>query len=123
LIKHEFVRFLCVGIANTSFSYTLYILFNLVMPYTVAYTLSYILGVVFSYWLNSKWVFRVQMSFKTFVKFPLVYVAQYAINVVSLRLLVEQVGLSKIVAPFLVIVISIPITFLLGRTVMKPRQT
>jgi putative flippase GtrA len=118
LIKQQFFRFVCVGIANTAFSYLLYILFRLVVPYEVAYTVAYVLAIGFSYWLNSTWVYRVTMSLRTFLQFPLVYVVQYVINIMCLHVLVEKLLVPQLIAPFFVIVINIPITFILSRWII-----
>ena len=58
------VRFAIAGGANTAFGYLLYLLLNLMMPYTWAYTLSYLAGVVFSYVINALYVFRAPLSWR-----------------------------------------------------------
>jgi len=120
LIKHEFVRFLFVGVVNTVFGYVMYLLFNLVFSYQVAYTGAYLTGIVFSYFLNTKLVFKTATSWKSFFAFPLVYVVQYLIGIVFLNVLIEKFGVSELIAPFAIIVLSIPVTFLLSRYVVKP---
>jgi len=119
LLKHEFGRFLIVGCLNTAFAYSLYFIFNLWLHYQPAYALAYLMGIFFSYWLNTRWVFRTAMNWKSFFSFPLVYVFQYSMNAVLLHVLVEMFDLSEWLSPFLVIVVSIPVTFALSRFVIK----
>jgi len=121
LLKSEFGRFLVVGGINTAFSYGLYFLFNLGLHYQMAYGLAFVGSVLFSYWLNNRWVFRTEMNWKTFFSYPLVYVFQYAFGAVLLHVLVEMLGMSEWWAPLVVIVLSVPITFVLSRFILKGR--
>lgn len=122
-LKKEFGRFLIVGCANTAFAYSLYFLFNIWLYYQLAYALAYLAGIFFSYWLNTRWVFKTAMNWKSFFSFPLVYVFQYSMNAVLLHVLVEMLDLSEWLSPFLVIIVSIPVTFVLSRYVIKPVAT
>jgi len=119
LLESEFGRFLVVGGINTAFSYCLYFLFNLGFHYQMAYGLAFVGSVLFSYWLNSRWVFRTEMNWKTFFSFPLVYVVQYGFGAVLLHLLVEMLGMSEWWSPLVVIILSVPVTFVLSRTILK----
>ena len=118
-LKREFGRFLMVGGINTAFSYGLYFLFNLAFHYQMAYGLMYVGSVLFSYWLNNRWVFRTPMNWKTFLSFPLVYVFQYGFGAALLHLLVEMLGMSEWWSPLLVIIISVPVTFVMSRLILK----
>lgn len=121
-VKPEFIKFLFVGLANTAFSSVVYLVLDLVLPYKIAYSMAYVSGLVLSYLLNAKWVFQASVSKKSFFTFPLVYVPQYLISVLCLHVLVERYGISERVAFFLVIILSIPVTFLLSRIILKPKQ-
>jgi len=123
LLEHEFGRFLVVGCLNTAVAYSLYFLFNLWLHYQLAYALAYLAGIFFSYWLNTRWVFKTTMNWKSFVSFPLVYVFQYSMNAILLHVLVEMFNLSEWFSPVLVIIVSIPVTFVLSRYVIKPTVT
>jgi putative flippase GtrA len=118
-IEKEFGRFLVVGGINTAFSYCLYFLFNLAVHYQLAYVLAIAGSVLFSYWLNSHWVFRTELKWKTFLSFPLVYLFQYVFGAVLLHVLVEMLGLSEWWSPLLVIIFSVPVTFGMSRLILK----
>ncbi len=128
-MRAEFTRFLLVGATNTLFSYLLYLLLLFALPYVVgstgradyiaAYTLSYCAGVVLSYFLNTHFVFRKTPSLSSFLKFPFVYLIQYGLGALVLGLLVEQVGIDKKWAGALVSIVTIPVTFLASRFVLK----
>ena len=117
-MRAETTRFLLVGMTNTLFSYGLYRLLLLAMPYIAAYTLSYCAGIVLSYFLNVHFVFKKRPSLASFLKFPFVYALQYGLGVAVLWLLVRA-GMDPKLAMAGVIVVTIPITFLASRFILK----
>lgn len=119
MVKHEFSRFLLVGLTNTAFSYSLYLLLDLFLPYKIAWSAAYVAGIMFSYYLNARWVFRSAMDWKSFLAFPMVYLVQYGIGILCLHVLVEQLFIPEKVAPLIVIVLTIPVTFILSRFIVK----
>lgn len=114
----RWAKFLLGGLANTGFSYAVYLLLKLVLPYQVAYFLAYVVGVVFSYVVNSLLVFRVPLSWRRFLAFPVVYVVQYVSGALLLSLLVEMLGISKTWAPLLVTAALLPLTYLLSKLLL-----
>ncbi|MDP3228213.1 MAG: GtrA family protein, partial [Acidovorax sp.] len=79
---------------------------------------AFIAGVVFSYFVNSLLVFRVPLSWRKFMSFPLVYVVQYVSGALLLRLMVEEIGISNNWAPLLVTAALLPITYLLSKLLL-----
>ncbi|HVV68949.1 MAG TPA: GtrA family protein [Gammaproteobacteria bacterium] len=118
-IRTEFARFIVVGIINTVWGYALYLFFLLFLPYLYAYSIAYILGVITSYFLNSRFVFKVKFSWKKLAKFPIVYVVQYLLGLLIMFIVVEKFGLDKSLSLFVVIIFSVPITFILSRFIIK----
>ncbi len=119
LKKNEFVRFVGVGGLNTGVTYGLFVLLQMALPYQVAYTLVYAFGIVFSYWLNSVFVFQRAMSLRKALQYPVVYGVQYVFGIVLLTVLVDGLSLSPVVAAPIAIVAAIPVTFVLSRTIIK----
>lgn len=116
----QFARFVVVGVINTVASYAIYFALLQVMPYLVAYTIAYIAGVAISYGLSTRFVFRVPRRLSTALRFPLVYVAQYAIGSAVVVVLVEMMNVPASIAALIAIGVSIPPTFLLSRALLKP---
>lgn len=121
LINKEFLRFLVSGGLNTLFTYLIYLLLLTLLDYRVAYTFSYIFGIFVSYGLNVRFVFRQKVTFKSFIQFPLVYLLQYLINLVLLYILVDHLHISKIIVPIISVLITIPISFLLSKIIIKTK--
>ncbi len=118
----EPLRFLVAAALNTIGTYLLYLLCLLVMPYWAAYTLSYVAGILISYFMNTVFVFRSAVRWSRLGVYPIVYVAQYAIGLVTLRFLIQELAISPRLAPILVAMVTIPITFVLSRTVLKQNE-
>ncbi len=114
----RWAKFVLGGLANTGFSFAVYLLLKLVLPYQAAYFLAYVSGIAFSYVVNSLLVFRVPLSWRRFLAFPLVYVVQYFLGALLLGVLVEALGISKTWAPLLVTACLLPLTYLLSKMVL-----
>lgn len=115
----EVMRFIVFGTLNTAIAYTLYLGLLRLVPYPAAYTGSYVLGIFISYWLNAQFVFREKLRLRAATAYPAVYVIQYLFSMAMLYLLVQLCGVSEVVAPFIVAVCAIPLTYLMGRFIIK----
>lgn len=115
-------RFLMGGAVNTAFTYAIYLVLNLVLEYQIAYFIAYALGVMFSYCFNALVVFKVKMTWKGFCAYPLVYVIQYALSATGLAVLVDVFGISKEIAPLMIIVMMIPLTYILSKLVIVRKE-
>ena len=118
-INSEFFRFLLTGLSNTLVTYLAYLLLLPFLPYLYAYTLAYCIAVLNSYFMNIFFVFRKNVSLQSFLKFPFIYVMQYFLGASILWLLVGKLGLSPAWAMVVVIIVTVPITFLSSRIVLK----
>lgn len=115
----EFAGFGLVGAANTVATYAVYAVLLFLFPYKVSYSLAYVSGILISYYLNSRLVFREPVSLLKFIKYPIVYVVQYLLGIAILYVAIDILGFSQWLAPLAVIVISLPITFFLSRLIIK----
>lgn len=115
----EFILFLVVGFVNTATSYVVYLITLTQTSYQIAFVISYIAGVLISFFLNTKFTFKEKATLARFLQFPLVYFLQYGIGALSLWLLVEWMHIRQDIAPLFVAAISIPITFLLSRRIIR----
>lgn len=120
-INREFTRFIFWGGVNTLLGYLLYAFLLLFLQYLVAYTITYASGIAISYYLNSRFVFRREVEARKAVQYPLVYLAQYLLGTGALYLLVQVLKVSTLVAPALVILLTIPVTYLMGRRIIRGR--
>ncbi len=86
-IENRFLRFLFVGVINTAFGYLMFLFFLWIgLHYSLSLLFSQILGVLFNYKTTGYLVFE-NKSNKLVLRFFLVYVAIYFINLLELYLL------------------------------------
>jgi putative flippase GtrA len=121
-INREFSRFIFWGGVNTLCGYLVYALLLLFLQYLVAYTITYALGILVSYYLNSRFVFRREVGWRKAVQYPLVYLVQYLLGTGSLYLLVRVLRVNKLLAPVIVILLTVPLTYLMGRRIIRGRR-
>lgn len=121
--KHKEVLLWALGgAANTILTYGLYLLFNEFMHYQVAFTASFVIGIIFAYFYNSWVVFKTPFSVKKFVQFPVVYLVQYLLSMGLLSILVQTLGMSEKFAPIVVLIIVTPVTYLLSKLILKGKN-
>jgi putative flippase GtrA len=121
-VRKPFFRFLIAGATNTILSYLIYLLLLTFLTYAWAYSLAYCAGIVTSYFLNARYVFVQPLSLKDFIKFPLVYIVQYSLGIVMLKLLVEAGSVDPKWGMIFVMLITIPVTFLLSKYLLVSRR-
>ena len=120
-IKREAIRFLFAGTLNTILTYFFYLLLLSVLPYGVAYTLTYIVGIASAYLLACYLVFQERPRLRSALAFPGVYLVQYLLGVGLLVALVEHLEVSEVLAPLIVVAVTLPVTFLMSRLVVRRR--
>ena len=118
----QFVRFLVTGTINTGVTYVLYLLLLPRLGYLAAYSVAYAIGIVSSYALNSVFVFRQPMTWRGLLRFPLVYVVQYALTSVLLWIFIDLLGVDARIALLAAIAVTVPVTFLTARVVVMSQR-
>lgn len=119
--RREFAIFIIFGLVNLVLTYAIYLFLRVFLTYPVAYSGSYACGIVISYVLNARYVFKERLQLTKALQYPLVYLAQYLLGLMVLYVLVELAHLSSSVAPLAVPVVTVPATFLLSRYLIKGR--
>lgn len=107
------------GGLNTAVTYLLYLSLLPFLSYRISYTISYAVGIFFSYALNRTYVFRSHRGIFSVILLPMVYVVQYVLSIVLLWLLVIKAKVPAAVAPLVIVAITIPMTFWLTRIVFR----
>lgn len=124
----EFLQFGLVGVSNTIISYLLYVVTLLLVSksgvkfdYIIANIVSWLLSVLWSFYWNNKFVFKKEEGekrniwaalFKTYVSCG--FTGLILNNILSV-LWVSVLHISKMLAPIINLVISIPINFFMNK--------
>lgn len=118
-INKEFIRFVLFGGVNTLLGYLIYVILLIFLNYKVSFTITYVSSIFISYYLNSKFVFYRKASLKKGLLYPSVYLIQYLTCMLLLHIFVEILNLSKFIAPILAVLLTVPVTFFLSRSIIK----
>ncbi|QAA34683.1 GtrA family protein [Clostridium manihotivorum] len=113
----RFIRFGIVGGMNTLLTFVCFWIFSkLGIGYTTAYVTSYLIGVVNSYFFNSRWVFKVDSKKGSRgVKFLVINLVILAINTCLMMIFVDKVGLNKYIALIIVTGVCMVLNYFLNR--------
>ena len=122
----EYIKFNIIGTSNFLVSQVFYIILFMVfkLNYILAYTITSILSIIASYFLNSKFTFKSESySTKKFSLSVLVYIFEYILNMGIIIFLVKTFNINEIIAPLIAPVFSTPPLFFLMRLVIKNKNT
>jgi len=122
LFRRESIRFIIAGGVNTLVTYVAYLLLLFFLNYAIAYTLTYIGGIFFGYYLSARFVFCRPLQWRHAIQYPLVYFLQYALGITLTTALVEGFGFDPEYVPLVVVVLTLPLTFGLARWIIKKEE-
>lgn len=126
----EFIKFGLVGVSNTIVSYCLYALLLQIFlklnlfsstDYIIANIISFLLSVLWSFYWNNKYVFKLDEGehrsiwkalLKTYVSYGFTGII---LNNILLVLWVRVIGINKMLAPIINLIINIPVNFFMNK--------
>lgn len=114
-VESAIPRFVVAGVINTVVTWLAYLGLLRVLPYRGAFSLAFALGILAGYELNSRFVFQQPPSRYSRLRFPLVYVAQYAVGITIVSACVEYLSMSPGIAPLAALLVTTPLTYLVCR--------
>lgn len=115
-------RFVVAGAVNSGVTYLAYLALLKGFSYRWAYSLSYVAGILLSFFLNSRYVFRVPFQRRKLLVYPVVYVVQYLLGYVVLYAVVGLAGIDPRLGPLAVLAVTVPVSFLLSRRVLRGNE-
>ena len=118
---YEIIKFVIVGGINTLAYYLVYlILLKLLhIHYMVSHIIGFIVSFIISYYLNCYFVYRVKPTLKKFLSFPLTQVVNMGMQSLFLYIFVRWFNFPSEIAPFVGLIVTIPITFILSKWILK----
>ncbi len=126
----EFVKFGIVGLSNTAVSYIIYVLtlqffvlsgIQFRYDYFVGNVVSFILSVLWSFYWNNKYVFKVKEGekrnillalFKTYLTYAF---TGLILNNILAYVWIDIFHIHKMIAPLITLIVSVPINFILNK--------
>ncbi|MDK9863210.1 GtrA family protein [Staphylococcus equorum] len=118
---YEIIKFIIVGGINTLNYYIVYlILLKLIdLNYLVSHVSGFMVSFIISYYLNCHFVYKVKPTWRKFIQFPLTQVVNMRMQTLLLYIFVQWFHISSVIAPFAGLIITIPITFVLSKYILK----
>ena len=116
LAFNQFYKYIIVGTLNFFFTVGIFFILLRVLNinYLLSFSLTWIIGLLFTYILNFLWVFKTadKIDFKKrLFKYFIVYVSSYTVNIISLNILVSKFNFDPFYIQFAIIPIVIFINF------------
>lgn len=117
----EILKFIIVGGINTLNYYVVYLLLLklLHIEYMISHITGFLVAFVISYYLNCYFVYRVKPTWRKFISFPITQIVNVSLQTVLLYVFVSWLNLPAEIAPFAGLVITITITFVLSKWILK----
>ncbi|HDD6199224.1 TPA: flippase GtxA [Staphylococcus aureus] len=117
----EILKFIIVGGINTLNYYVVYLLLLKLfhIECMISHITGFIVAFVISYYLNCYFVYRVKPTWRKFISFPITQLVNASLQTVLLYVFVSWLNLPAEIAPFAGLVITIPITFVLSKWILK----
>lgn len=116
-IKDKRVAFLIVGAMNTLIGFLWFTLFLWIFAavpagYMIALVAAQVISVLCAYVLYRTFVFRVRGHIlRDLVRFSMVYVVSFSINLVALPLLVELLQMNPLVAQLIIVTVTTIVSY------------
>ena len=122
IMPNSLLRFLVSGAANTLASYALYLLLLRFISYLWAYSLAYAAGIALAYVLYRYYVFKASGGKMGPMLVVMIYFIQYCLGLGLVLIWGQWLGFPVIFAPAFAIALSMPVTYVLSRSVFRYRE-
>lgn len=120
----QFVRFCIVGTIAAAIHYGVYYLMQLFLRdgiwLSVDYTIGYVVSLVCNFFMTTYFTFRSHVSAGKAAGFGFSHVVNYTLHIVLFNLFMA-LGIHRLLAPVLVLMVAVPTNFLILRYVYRKR--
>ncbi|PJK01612.1 polysaccharide synthesis protein GtrA [Lysobacteraceae bacterium NML03-0222] len=120
--KQQGIRFLIGGAINTLLAYAIYLLLLYITPYATAYTLSYVIGIISGFAINTYFVFHSKWNWRKFFSFPLIHIFNYIASMGIVVASTEILGIPKQISPIIATATMLPINFILTKALISDKK-
>ena len=121
----EFVRFCIVGVIAAGIHYLVYFLLQFIdggsVWLSIAYTIGYIVSLVCNFFLTTYFTFRSKVSVKKAAGFSFSHIVNYTLHMVLFNLFIS-LGINRLIAPILVLMIAVPTNFTILHFVYRKKK-
>lgn len=118
---YEFLRFCIVGVIAAGIHYGIYFILQRYIEVNVAYTAGYLIALVCNFFLTSYITFRSSPSAQKAAGFGVSHLINYLLHMCLFNVFLWM-GVSRLLAPVLVLMVAVPTNFVLLRWVFKHKK-
>lgn len=119
----QIFRFLVVGGSNTLFTYGIFISLGLLLPAWIAYTIAFSVGIVWTLFGTSKFVFKANPTLLSGFLFVSWYILLYVVGQFIIYIFKPINFESLAITSLFILLFTTPLTFLGGRFLFgKPAE-
>ena len=116
------LKFLIVGTTNTILTYTVFIALSFFAEKWIAFTLAYALGILWTVFMSSKWVFGSRTVPKNILDFAAIHLLLFLIGQAVIWFATIHGIQDKLVISVIIISLTAPLSFLAGKFVFTRNQ-
>lgn len=116
----QVIRFLIVGGANTLITYAIFVGLGLVIAPWLAYTIAFVLGLLWVSFGSARIVFRSKVSARKLGLFCGWYLLIFGVGQLVIRLVNPSDFVSLTVTSLIVLICTTPLTFIGGKYLFRP---
>jgi len=116
----QFVRFAVNGCLSSAIHYGIYCLLLLWVNENVAYVTGYIVSFISNFFLTSYFTFRTKPTLKRFIGFSGSHAVNFGLHIVLFNVTL-QLGVHRLIAPFIVMGIAMIVQFTILRFVFRTK--
>lgn len=121
----EFIRFCIVGVIASGIHYLVYCLLQLIYSgslwLSIAYTIGYIVSLVCNFFMTTYFTFRSKVSVGKAASFGGSHIINYTLHMVLFNLFIT-LGIDRLIAPILVLMIAVPTNFTILHFVYRNKK-
>ena len=111
--NRQFICFLIIGCINSLSGIVFSWIYSAIVGPIMAFIPGYISGIIISYILNSVFTFKERLAITKFLKFGISTIPNFLIQFITVLIIVNGLGLHRLVAYVLAAIIGVPVTFII----------
>lgn len=121
----EFIRFCIVGVIAAGIHYLVYYILQFLsggsLWLSIAYTIGYVVSLVCNFFMTTYFTFRSKVSVGKAAGFSVSHIINYTLHIVLFNLFIS-LGVHRLIAPILVLMIAVPTNFTILHFVYRDKK-
>ena len=118
LLSLEFLRFAIIGGAGTVTNFSISLIISLFIDPVITYVIAYFLSLFVTYTMDSKLLFKNQLSVLNYLKFVISYIPNFIILVSFVALFINVLNWNRIIVYGLAGMLAIPLTYIIVKKIV-----